>query len=82
MAHQKASQSFAAGAAKESPIIFSGDMCGGENTSRPANVRAGCRRRAARALQSGRNPFVKKYYFLTGLRPERLLRPPGTLRIS
>jgi len=60
LGHQKASQSFAAGAAKESPIIFSGDMCGGENTSRPANVRAGRRRRAARALQSGRNPFVKK----------------------
>ena len=26
--HPKASQSFANGAAKESPIIFSGDMCG------------------------------------------------------
>ena len=36
----KASQSFAAGAAKESKIIFFGDMCGEENTSRPANVRA------------------------------------------
>ncbi len=33
----KASQSFAAAAAKESQIIFSGDMCGEENTSRPAN---------------------------------------------
>ena len=29
----KASQSFANGAAKESPIIFSGDMCVGENTA-------------------------------------------------
>ena len=25
---------------KEIPIIFSGDMCGGENTARLANVRA------------------------------------------
>jgi hypothetical protein len=34
---KKASQSFAAGAAKENQIIFSGDMCVGENTLRPAN---------------------------------------------
>ncbi len=33
----KTSQSFANGAAKESPIIFFGDMCGEENTARPAN---------------------------------------------
>ena len=61
----KASQSFAAGAAKENPIIFFGDMCGEENTSRPANVRAvrpgGRRVRCSQAA----NPFVKKYYFLT-----------------
>ena len=45
---------------KESPIIFFGDMCGEENTSRPANVRAVRLRRAARALQSGRRPFCQK----------------------
>ena len=54
---------------KESPIIFFGDMCGEENTSRPANVRAVCLRRTARALQSGRKSFVKKYYFLTDATP-------------
>jgi len=56
----KASQSFAAGAAKESPIIFFGDMCGEENTARPANVRTVRPRRTARALQQAANPFVKK----------------------
>ena len=45
---------------KESPIIFFGDMCGEENTSRPANVRAVRLRRTARALQSGRNPLCQK----------------------
>ena len=34
----KASQSFAAAAAKESQIIFFGDMCGEENTSQAASV--------------------------------------------
>ena len=55
--HPKASQSFANGAAKESPIIFSGDMCGGENTAQAASVEF------VRAADC--NPFVKKYYFLT-----------------
>ena len=41
----KASQSFAAAAAKESPIIFFGDMCGEENTSQAASVEFVCRRR-------------------------------------
>ncbi len=41
-------------------IIFFGDMCGGENTARPANVRAVRLRRTARALQSGRKPLFKK----------------------
>ena len=45
---------------EKSPIIFSGDMCGGENTARPANVRAVRLRRTARALQSGRKPFCQK----------------------
>ena len=45
---------------KESSIIFFGDMCGEENTSRPANVRAVRRKRAARALQSGRRPLCQK----------------------
>jgi len=59
-AYPKASQSFAAAAAKESQIIFFGDMCGEENTARPANVRAVCLWRTARALQQAANPFVKK----------------------
>ena len=45
---------------EKSQIIFSGDMCGGENTARPANVRAVRPRRTARALQSGRKPFCQK----------------------
>ena len=45
---------------KESPIIFFGDMCGEENTSRPANVRAGRLRRPVSALQSGRRPLCQK----------------------
>ena len=68
---------------KESPIIFFGDMCGEENTSRPANVRAVRRRRTARALQSGRKPFVKKESFLTASKngmasamPFFVTRPP------
>ncbi len=47
---------------KESPIIFFGDMCGEENTSRPANVRAVRLRRTVRALQSGRRPFCQKVF--------------------
>ena len=66
---QKASQSFTAGAVKKSSIIFSGDMCGGENTSRPANVRAVCLRRTARALQSGRSPLCQKVILFDSLRP-------------
>ena len=42
---KKASQSFAAAAAKKSPSIFSGDMCGGENTSQAASVEFVRRRR-------------------------------------
>ena len=45
---------------KKVSIIFSGDMCGGENTARPANVRAVHLRRTVRALQQAANPFVKK----------------------
>ena len=52
---------------KESPIIFSGDMCGEENTARPANVRAVRLRRTARALQSGRNPFCQKVILFDSL---------------
>ena len=59
----KASQSFAAGAAKESPIIFFGDMRGGENTARPANVRA--IRQGGRRVRCSRPQTLssKKYYF-------------------
>ncbi|MEF2940105.1 MAG: hypothetical protein U0O13_00760, partial [Oscillospiraceae bacterium] len=35
---QNASQPFANGAVKESPIIFFGGMCGEENTSQAASV--------------------------------------------
>ena len=45
---------------KESPIIFFGDMCGEENTSRPANVRVVRLRRTASALQSGSPPLCQK----------------------
>ena len=50
-------------------IIFFGDMCGEENTSWPANVRAVRLRRTARALQSGRRPLCQKFAFLTGATP-------------
>ena len=62
---------------KESPIIFFGDMCGEENTSRPANVRAGRLRRTARALQSGRKPLCQKVILfdsLNGGAPKRARR--------
>ena len=46
-------------------------MCGGENTARPANVRAGRQERAARALPSGREFFYQKSStFLTESAPE------------
>ena len=76
---QKASQSFAAGAAKEGSIIFFGDMCGGENTSRPANVRAARLRRTARALQSGRNPLCQKVVLFDSLRPRAAFAVRGHL---
>ena len=48
---------------EKSPIIFSGGMCGGENTAQPANVRAvRPRRRRARCSQAA-NPSVKKGNF-------------------
>ena len=52
-------------------IIFFGDMCGEENTSRPANVRAVRRRRTARALQSGRKPLCQKVILF-----DRVSKPP------
>ena len=55
----KASQSFAAAAAKESQIIFSGDMCGGENTSQAASVEFVCRRRTNYA-RSRLQPLCQK----------------------
>ena len=65
----KASQSFAADAAKGSPIIFFGDMCVEENTSRPANVRAVRLGRTARAMQSGRKPLCQKVILFDSLSP-------------
>ena len=81
---------------EKSQIIFSGDMCGGENTARPANVRAGSQRRTARALQSGRKPLCQKVLlfdsFLTALRyalllekrslPSAAVRMPQTMTMS
>ena len=61
---------------KESPIIFFGDMCGEENTSRPANVRAVCLGRTARALQSGRKLLCQKVLLFDSLHGAgRDLRP-------
>ena len=59
---------------KESPIIFFGDMCVEENTSRPANVRAVRLRRAARALQSGRKPLCQKVILFDSLKNRRSCR--------
>ena len=68
---------------KESPIIFFGDMCGEENTARPANVRAVCRRRTARALQSGRKPLCQKSNtFLTVSRGGKLPRKESGLSFA
>ena len=64
---KKASQSLRP-QAQRSPIIFFGDMCGEENTSRPANVRAVRRKRTARALQSGRKPFCQKGFLFDSLK--------------
>ena len=55
----------------EGPIIFFGDMCGEENTSRPANVRAVRLRRTASALQSGRKSLCQKVILF-----DRLSKPP------
>jgi hypothetical protein len=52
---EKASQSFAAMRRNKVQAIFSGGVYVGKNSSRPANVRAVRRRRAASAMQSGRN---------------------------
>ena len=57
--HPKASQSFANGAAKESPIIFSGDMCGGENTAQAASVEF-VRRRRINYARSRLQAFCRK----------------------
>ena len=57
--HPKASQSFANGAAKESPIIFSGDMCGGENTAQAASVEF-VRRRRTNYARSRLQAFCRK----------------------
>ncbi len=58
-AYPKASQSFAAGAAKESQIIFSGDMRGGENTSQAASVEF-VRRRRTNYARSRLQPLCQK----------------------
>ena len=55
----KASQSFAAAAAKESQIIFSGDMRGEENTSQAASVEFVCPRRTNYA-RSRLQPLCQK----------------------
>jgi len=55
----KASQSFAAAAAKRSPIIFSGDMCGEENTAQAASVEF-VRRRRTNYARSRLQPLCQK----------------------
>jgi hypothetical protein len=56
---KKPRESFAAGAAKENQIIFSGDMCVGENTSR-ACKRASCAPLAHnKCVAAGRNLLEK-----------------------
>ena len=64
---KKASQS-SRPQAQRSPIIFFGDMCGEENTSRPANVRAVRHGRTARALQSGRKSLCQKVILFDSLK--------------
>ena len=44
---EKASQSFAAAAAKKDPVMFPGGMYGGKHTSRPASVPKGRAQQAA-----------------------------------
>ena len=65
---------------KESPIIFFGDMCGEENTSRPANVRAVRPRRTARALQSGRKPFCQKVILSDSLKSRQASCLPASVQ--
>ena len=48
---QRSLAEFALASAKEMEIIFSGDMCVGENTFRLANVRVVRQRRTASALR-------------------------------
>jgi len=64
---KKASQSLRP-QAQRSPIIFFGDMCGEENTSRPANARAVRHGRTARALQSGRKSLCQKVILFDSLK--------------
>ena len=76
----KASQSFAAAAAKESPIIFSGDMRGGENTSQAASVEFVCPRRTNYA-RSRLQPLCQKGILFDSDNPAgQSLR--GCLRVS
>ena len=56
---QNASQPFANGAVKESPIIFFGDMCGEENTSQAASVEF-VRRRRTNYARSRLQPFCRE----------------------
>ena len=59
----KASQSFAAAAAKRSPIIFFGDMCGEENTAQAASVEFVRRRRTNYARSRLQPPLSKSITF-------------------
>lgn len=56
---QNASQPFANGAVKESPIIFFGGMCGEENTSQAASVEF-VRRRRTNYARSRLQPFCRE----------------------
>ena len=57
---QKSLAEFAPAGAKTLKSVFSGDMCVGENTSHPANVRTVRVLRTVSALQRGAIPLSKK----------------------
>ncbi len=54
---EKASQSFAAAAAKKDPVMFPGGMYGGKHTSRPASVPKGRAQQAAVPRLEKAKPF-------------------------
>ena len=60
---KKASQSLPPAGGKECEIIFSGDMCGGENTAQAASVEFVRRRRTNYARSRLQTPVSKSNTF-------------------